>query len=206
MEWQTDGVAYPVRSVPRRAFDNRRQRYLTAEEARRLLEAAGCSQNPQLRPIIHLLLLTGARLSELLQAERRHVDLQRRSWLIPMSKNGKSRMVPLSEAAVEIIKELPEFDDCVYLVPNPESKKPFVSIKHAFQTARTRAGLSGFRLHDCRHSMASFAIAGGTDIYVLSKLLGHAQISSTQIYAHCRPDLLMAAAELGSRPIELQYE
>lgn len=64
LEWQIPGVdRNPVRSVPKRTFDNRRQRYLTAEEAGRLLEAAGRSPNPQLRPIIHLLLLTGARLS-----------------------------------------------------------------------------------------------------------------------------------------------
>jgi len=199
LEWQVPGVdRNPIRSVPKRAFDNRRQRYLTAEEAGRLLEAAGQSPNPQLRPILHLLLLTGARLSELLHAEWRHVDLERQSWLIPMSKSGRSRRIPLSKSAMEVIEQLPRFMACPYLVPNLETKKPFVSIKHAFKSAKKIARISDFHLHDCRHSMASFAIAGGTDIYVLSKLLGHAQISSTQIYAHCRPDLLMAAAESGA--------
>jgi integrase len=204
LEWQVPGVdRNPVRSVPKRAFDNRRQRYLTAEEAARLLEAAGRSANQQLRPILHLLLLTGARLSELLHAQWPHVDLERRSWLIPISKSGKSRQIPLSKTAIEVLEGLPRFKDCPWVTPNPETKRPFVSIKHSFQVARKRAGLRDFRLHDCRHAMASFAIAGGTDIFVLSKLLGHAQVSSTQIYAHCKPDLLMAAAESGAAQLNV---
>lgn len=119
-----------------------------------------------------------------------------------MSKNGKSRRVPLSQAAIDVIEQLPRFKDCIFLVANPETKKPFVSIKHAFRSARIKAGIRDFRLHDCRHSAAAFYIAGGTDIYVLSKILGHEQVSSTQIYAHCRPDLLMAAAESGATQLE----
>lgn len=199
LEWQLPGVVRnPVRSVPKRAFDGRRQRYLTAEEARRLLEAAGQSTNPQLRPILHLLLLTGARRSELLNAEWKDIDLERRSWLIPVTKNGRSRRVPLSEAAVTIFESLPKYKDCPFALANPETKKPYTSLKRAFATAKKRAKILDFTIHDCRHTMASFAVAGGTDLYVLSKLLGHAQITSTQIYAHVRPDLMMAAAESGA--------
>lgn len=198
-EWGLPGAdRNPVRSVPRPKFDNRRERFLSAEEASRLLEAAGESSNPQLRPIVHLLLLTGARISELLHAEWRHVDLNRRSWAIPMTKNGKSRRVPLSQAALEVIDGLPRFDGCPYLVPNPETRKPFVTIKHAFRTAAKKARLYDFRVHDCRHSAASFYLAGGTDLYAVGKILGHAQISSTQRYGHLRSEHLMAAVEAGA--------
>jgi integrase len=199
LEWEMPGVdRNPVRSVPRPVFDNRRERFLSAEEAGRLLEAAGASLNPQLKPIIHLLLYTGARISELLHAEWRHVDVDRQSWLIPMSKNGRSRRVPLSRAALDVIEKLPRFDGCPYLVPNPETRRPFVTIKHAFRSATKKAGLHGFRPHDCRHSAASFYLAGGIDLYTVSKILGHAQISSTARYAHCRSEHLLAAVEAGA--------
>ena len=68
----------PTRGIQRPKFDNKRERFLTSDEAGRLLEAVGGSLNPQLRSIIGLLLLTGVRVSELLQAEWRHVDLDRR--------------------------------------------------------------------------------------------------------------------------------
>ena len=81
--------------------------------------------------MIALLLLTGARVGELRHAKWEDVDPDRRAWLIPMSKNGKSRHVPLSQAAIDIIGALPKYDQCPWMIPNPETKKPFVSIKHA---------------------------------------------------------------------------
>ncbi len=67
-------TANPTRGIQRPVFDNRRERFLTASEAGRLLKAAGRSRNPQLRPIVGLLLLTGARVSELLQAQWCHIE------------------------------------------------------------------------------------------------------------------------------------
>jgi integrase len=69
-----------VKGVPRFKFSNARERFLTGQEAERLLKAAENSLNPQLKPIIQLLLLTGARKSELLKAEWRNVDLERKAW------------------------------------------------------------------------------------------------------------------------------
>lgn len=188
----------PVRGVPRPKFDNRRERFLSADEADRLLKAAGNSLNTQLRSIIGLLLLTGARKSELLHAEWRHIDIERRSWLIPQTKNGKSRHVPLSQSAVDIITNLPRFDQCKWLLPNPETRLPYVSIKRAFHKARTDARLHDFRLHDARHSAASFMLEGGTDLVVISSILGHKQISSAARYSHVANSALRSAVEAGA--------
>ncbi len=102
----------PTRGIQRPKFDNKRERFLTAAEAGRLLKAAGQSRNPQLRPIVGLLLLTGARVSELLHAEWCHIDLTRRAWLIPISKTGKPRYVPLSQATLDLIDALPRLEGC----------------------------------------------------------------------------------------------
>lgn len=180
-----------------------RRRYVSAEEAKRLLKTAEKSSNTQLKPIIQLLLLTGARKSELLHAEWRHVDLERRTWLIPTSKTGKARRVPLSQAAIDVIEQLPRFEKCAHLIPNPETLKPFVSIKRAWQTARKEAKLEGLTIHDLRHSWASFAAAAGIDLYTIGKVLGHSDYKSTQRYAHLADETLLAAVEAGAAKLAL---
>jgi integrase len=198
-EWQIPGVdRNPVRLVKRPVFDNRRTRSLSAVEVERLLEAAARSANPQLKPIVHLLLLTGARLSELLHAKWEHIDLQHRRWLIPMSKTGKARHVPLAQAAIDVIEALPRFEGSPYLLPNLETGKPFISIKRAWQTARRQARLEDCRLHDCRHAAASAMASAGVDIYTIGKLLGHASFASTQRYAHVANETLTRAVEAGA--------
>jgi integrase len=106
--------------------------------------------------------------------------------------------VPLSQAAIEVIEQLPTFDGCPYLMPNPETLKPFVSIKRAWQTARRAAGLRDLRIHDLRHSAASFMINGGVDLYAVGRVLGHADHQSTMRYSHLANDTLLAAVEAGA--------
>ena len=202
-EWDLPGVdRNPVRSVKRPVFDNQRTRALSAPEVDRLLKAAAKSPNPQLKPIVHLLLLTGARLSELLHAKWEDVDVHNRRWLIPMSKTGKARYVPLAQAAVDVIQALPRFEGAPYLVPNPETGRPFVSIKRAWQTARDEAKLEGFRLHDCRHAAASAMATAGVDIYTIGKVLGHSSVASSQRYAHVANEALLQAVEAGSAKLK----
>jgi integrase len=167
-------------------------------QADRLLVAASGSANPQLRAIIQLLLLLGARKGELLSAEWRHVDLERKTWFIPDSKTGQSRHVPLSKTAIAVIEGLPRFDGCPYLLPNPKTRKPYNTIKRAWDTARKEAVLGDFTLHDLRHSAASFMINGGVDLFTVGRILGHADHQSTMRYSHLANGTLMAAVEAGA--------
>ena len=188
----------PTRGVARKPLNNARERFLSAEEAARLRAAVAASQNGQLQHIVGLLLLTGARVRELLDARWEHVDVERRAWLIPTSKTGKPRHVPLSAAALAIIEDLPRFKDCTWLIPNPETLKPYVSIKHGWQRAIKVAKLPGLRIHDLRHSAASFMVNSGVDLFAVGKVLGHASYQSTQRYAHLANDTLLAAVEAGA--------
>ncbi len=188
----------PTRGVARKPLNNARERYLSAEEASRLRIAVAESQNPQLKHIVGLLLLTGARVRELLDARWEHVDIERRSWLIPTTKTGKPRYVPLSEAALAIVSALPRFKGCPWLIPNPDTLKPFVSIKHGWQRAIRVAKLPGLRIHDLRHSAASFMVNSGVDLFAVGKVLGHASYQSTQRYSHLANDTLLAAVEAGA--------
>jgi integrase len=204
--WNLPGAQRnPVKGIPRPKYSNARSRYLSTEEASRLLAAVERSANPQLKNIVGLLLLTGARVSELLHAEWQHVDTERRVWFIPDSKTGKSRHVPLSQAATDIIEGLPRWAICKYLIPNPETKLPYVSIKHAWQTARKEAALPGLRIHDLRHSAASFMINAGVDLYAVGKVLGHADHKSTMRYSHLANDTLLAAVEAGAAKLKVNW-
>jgi integrase len=185
----------PTRGVIRKPLNNARERFLSAEEAARLRVAVAASQNPQLQHVVGLLLLTGARVRELLDARWEHMDVERKSWLIPTSKTGKPRRVPLSSAALAIIEALPRFNDCPWLVPNPDTLKPFVSIKHGWQRAIRVAKLPGLRIHDLRHSAASFMINGGVPLFDVGKVLGHANYQSTIRYSHLSQASMASAVD-----------
>lgn len=204
--WNIPGAERnPAKGIPRPKFSNGRQRFLTSEEAQRLRWAVELSPNKQLKHIVGLLLLTGARVGELLKAEWKHVDLERRSWLIPVTKTGKSRNVPLSQAAIDILTQVPKLPGCPYVVPNLETGRPFVSIKKAWQTARDAADLPDLRIHDLRHSAASFLAAAGTDLLTIGKILGHADYRSTARYSHVSNTTLLNAVEAGASKLQVDW-
>ncbi len=199
VQWSVPGAGRnPTRGIKRPPINNARDRYLTAAEAQRLRVAVAASRNKQLKHIIGLLLLTGARVSELLHAKWEHIDLERKAWLIPTSKTGKSRHVPLSKAAIDIINQVPKFEKCPYLLPNPKTKEPFTDIKRPWDTVRTNAKLPGLRIHDLRHSAASFMINAGVDLFAVGRVLGHADHKSTMRYSHLANDTLLKAVEAGA--------
>lgn len=198
-QWNIPGGEHnPVRGSPRPKVNNARNRYLTADEVQRVFKAAGKSRNKQLPAIIRLALFTGVRKSELLQAKWQDINLDRREWLIPLSKTGKARHVPLSQAAIEVIKELPRFEKCPYLIPNPKTKKPYDCIKGAWDRVRVAAGVPDVRIHDLRHSAASFMINAGIDLYTVGRVLGHTDHKSTMRYSHLTNETLLAAVEAGA--------
>lgn len=200
----TAGVKFnPVQGIPREKFNNAKNRFLTAEEAARLLQAAEQSRNPQLKSIIGLLLLTGARRGELLGARWEHIDRERKLWFLPITKNFSSRYVPLSQAALDIIEGLPRFDGCPWLLPNPATKAPYTDLNHPFDTARKLAGLPDVTLHTLRHSAASFMVNAGIDLFAVGKVLGHKNIGSTQRYSHLASNTLLAAVEAGAAQMKL---
>ena len=198
-KWNIPGAQVnPVRAVPRPRFNNKKERYLTAEEAERLVAACKDSANTQLASIVQLLLLTGARKSEILKARWSNVDLERRALFLPDTKTGKPRYVPLSSSAVKVIKGLRRWDHCDWLVPSPVTRKPFTDLKRPWDTARDKAGLSDVRIHDLRHSAASFMVNSGVDLYAVGKILGHSSPDTTQRYSHLSQETLLSAVEAGA--------
>lgn len=203
--WRMAGAEHnPVRSVQWKRYDNARQRYLSADEAKALKLACELSSNKSLVHIVGLLILTGARKRELLDARWEHVDLDRRQWLIPQSKNGRSRHVPLSQAAIDILRQLPRVKDNPWVFPS-KTGKPFVSIKRCWATAIDKAGLPGLRIHDLRHSAASFMLNAGIDLFAVGRVLGHKDHKSTMRYGHTSDARLAEAVTAGASKLNINW-
>ena len=195
LRWKEPGVTEnPTKEVTLYKLDNQRERYLTPEETARLLDCVARSDNPALANIIRLLILTGARKREVLDCKWDDFDLVRMLWTIPVTKAGKPRYVPISDAVVTLLGEIPRKPGMDYVFPNPKTGRPFVSIFYSWNTARIEAGLSDVRIHDLRHSFASFLVNAGRSLYEVQRLLGHTQIKTTQRYAHLSHDTLRDAA------------
>ncbi|MEG2139315.1 MAG: site-specific integrase [Bilophila sp.] len=171
-----------------------RERYLTQQEARLLLNELDANPNTQVAQIIKLLLYTGARKREILDARWEHVDFARRLLTVPLSKSGKPRHIPLSDVAMQLLRDLPHLEGVPWVFVNPKTGKPPVSFFHAWDSIRAKVGLSGVRLHDLRHSFASFLVNAGCSLYEVQALLGHHDPKVTMRYAHLAPGALIAAA------------
>ncbi len=195
IKWEIAGVkANPCKGVPLMEENNKKERYLSVEEAQRLYEVVCQSENTMLKYIVPMLILTGARKREVLDAKWQDFDFSRRIWRIPMSKSGKARHVPLSDGALTLLSTMPRKPQCDWAFANPDTGKPYVSIYFAWNTARKQAGLADVRMHDLRHSFASLLINSGRTLYEVQHILGHTQVKTTQRYAHLSQDTLLAAA------------
>ncbi len=194
IRWRTAGVTEnPTATLKLGKVTAHRERFLSAAETQRLLEAVNLSANTKLKYIIPMLLLTGARKREVLDAKWRDVDKERSFWRIPVTKSGRERHVPLSAAALDLLGKVPHSRFSDYIFENPKTRKSFSSIFFSWDAARTRAGLKDVRIHDLRHSFASFLVNAGCSLYEVQKILGHASVSMTQRYSHLNQESLLRA-------------
>ena len=111
-----------------------------------------------------------------------------------MSKSGKARYVPISDGLIKLLEMVPRQSGTDYLFVNPKTGKRIVNFFAAWDTARNRAGLADVRVHDLRHSFASFLVNSGRSLYEVQRILGHTQIQTTQRYAHLSQESLLSAS------------
>ncbi len=196
IRWRSSGITVnPTAEQKLLKLSNHRERFLTAEETQLLLRSVDNSSNRMLRYIIPMLLLTGARKQEVITARWQDMDIQRSFWRIPITKSGRERHVPLSAAAITLLQRIPRTKKSEWIFANPKTLKPYTNIFTAWDTARTAAGLSDVRIHDLRHSFASFLVNAGCSLYEVQKILGHASVVMTQRYSHLSQHSLLRAAE-----------
>ena len=199
LELEIKGIEVnPASKIKPYVLNNAKERYLTKEEAARLIEVINqTQQNIHLKYIIPMLILTGARKGEVLKAKYEDFNLSQLTWTIPISKSGKKRILPLTPQLLELYNSIPKTNG-EYLFASPVTGKPYVSIYNSWNSARTKAGLKDVRMHDLRHSFASALVNSGRSLYEVQTLLGHSTSTMTQRYAHLSNESLMNAASCAS--------
>lgn len=197
-EWEWVQIN-PVSKVPKEIENNEKDRWLTEDEEKRLLEVS-----PQwLRDIIVFNLRTGLRISELLSLEWSRVNLFRKTILIHESKNKKPRTIPLNQIALDILVQKSKIrnikNDLVF-TSVVGTKIDSDNLRRALESALKKVRIEDVTLHT-RHTFATHLAQRGVDIYKIAKLLGHKDIRMTQRYAHHRPDSLRD----GIQVLEVDY-
>lgn len=170
---------------------------LTQEQASALISAAA----PHLRPLIIFLLFTGARVGEALWLDWKYVSLGNAHVNFPKTKTGKPRGLPLHPDVIDALKALPHHEGEIFRRPDG---KPYEGlsktdgddtsagsrIKSAFKAACRRAGLSGVRVHDLRHTWATWHYEQNRDPIALMLAGGWTSLKMVERYTHRNRDEL----------------
>jgi integrase len=199
--------------------ESRRERFLTGEELERLgstirdAETAGIPWtvdetrptakhvpnanrftkiSPSAAAALRLLLFTGCRLREILHLRWEHVDFERGCLFLPDSKSGQKTVIR-NAPALSVLNGLERVGP--YVVPGDDPDHPRHDLKRPWDAVTKGAGLTGVRLHDLRHTYASFGAGGGLGLPIIGRLLGHAQAATTARYAHLDNDPPRHASE-----------
>ena len=143
---------------------------------------------------IRLLILTGARLREILDAQWSQVDLERGILFLADSKTGK-KPIYLSAAAQAVLASLPRIEGNPHIIAGAKDGAPRADLKKPWAAVKRAAGLEGVRLHDLRHSFASVGAGASMGLPIIGKLLGHSQAATTARYAHLDADPLRRAVD-----------
>jgi integrase len=203
-----------------------RERFLAGDEAERLLGAVADLQlkgtiSELFADAIRLLLLTGARKTEILGLRWSEVDTVRMMLILPPERTkagGRTgeRRIALSQPAFQLIDKRREAGGRTeheaganrqrasqheFVFPASRGDGHAKGLRRAFMKAAIAAKLEGLRIHDLRHSFASFAVANGASLILVGKLLGHASARTTERYAHLSSDPLHSAVSQISRRI-----
>jgi integrase len=177
-----------------------KERFLSEAEVSRLGDTLTTMQaehrlSANAADAVRLLLLTGCRKSEITALRWDWVDFERGCLRLPTSKTG-AKVVALAAAALELLAGLRERDPAGgWVLPAARGVGPYTGLQRDWERIRNRAGLPGVRLHDLRHSFASFAVADGHTLFMVGKVLGHKQARTTEVYAHLADDPLRAVAD-----------
>lgn len=188
----------------------KKDRYLTADELKRLAAILNRScpitdlqitepNGGDLRALysaaaIWLLLFTGARLNEILTLKWSDLSNDHTSARLADSKTG-AKTIQLSASAQTVLKQIPKVEGNPYIIVGKKKNSCLVNLQKPWDKIRQDAGIPDVRLHDLRHTYASYGAMNGTSLPILGKILGHQQTSTTDRYAHFDANPIASANE-----------
>jgi integrase len=216
-----EGHPNPARGVARYR-EHGRERFLTGEELTRLGDALRLAEtnglpwdtdgiskhlsgqenrrtvlDPFAVAAIRLLILTGARLREILHARWDQVDFERGILFLSDSKTGR-KPVYLSAPALTVLADLPRIEGNPHIIPGAKEGKPRHDLKKPWFAISKAAGLDGLRLHDLRHTNEGIGAGAGLSLPIIGRLLGHGDrpamarakaLAPRPSFANCKPIL-----------------
>ncbi len=172
----------PVKKIKMEKENNERLRFLTKDELKSLWD---CSDEG-FKPALMLAVNTGMRLNEMQYLKWQDVDLLRGIITLRVTKNGKTRRVPMNRTVQETLSVLPHDNSEGYVFCKKDGN-PY-NFRSPFLRARKKACIKDFKFHDLRHTAASYFVMKGIDLNTVREILGHKTLEMTLRYAHLSPE------------------
>ena len=163
-----------------------RVRYLEHSEIERFFEALNESGDSVSKNAIIMMLYTGARKGNVYRMKWDEIDMDAKIWKIPRTKTSKNETIPLADSAIELLKYIQSsYADEIYVFPSETSASGHIEdVKSVWNTLKNKAQISNIRLHDLRHTLATYMVAQGANPFMVQRALTHKSIKSTQVYVN----------------------
>jgi integrase len=186
----------PIAMLGLKAPDQKRERRLRPGEFERLMQAARVYRNPLIERIIRFAIATGMRRGEILAMKWQHIDLADRSLLIPFTKTGHSRTIPLAGEAVAILTMESKRGDVVFPIKGE-------AFRLAWDRITTRAKIDDLRFHDLRHEAISRFFEIGLTTPEAASISGHRDARMLFRYAHAERQSVLRKLDQHSQSLAL---
>lgn len=209
-DWNLYDGPNPVKKIKMPVVQNARDRFLSIEEADKLLKELRRNprykkehrelEDPKLHDITLFSLHTGARASEIFNLKMQDIDLQSRLVTLRDTKNTETRYAPMTEAVRDMLKrrmpkDKKQITPDAYIFTDEDGAK-IKEVSNSFERVIDRLGFNKgvtdprqrVVFHTCRHSFASWLAIQGTPLYTIAKLMGHKSIAMSERYSHLSPD------------------
>jgi integrase len=197
-EWQLGLVYNPVMNIRKPPAGQGRNRRLSAEEERILLEACDQYSNPMLGWIVRTALLTGMRAGEITSLRRDQVDLEHRVVRLTNTKNGSARTVPLSRQARQVLAAVLDYpirsldtDLIFWGEPGRDGKRRAYEFRMAWKKIIKDTKITNLRFHDLRHEAVSRLVEAGLGDQEVAAISGHKSMQMLKRYTHLRAEDLV---------------
>ncbi len=186
-EWNWPLKENPVKRINKPTNEPARQRRLKPEEVGKILQGLETTRNKLLKPIVLFAIETAMRQGEIVRAEWKHYDREKRLLHIPVTKNGHPRTIPLTNAAVEILDGLEKHLEEERIFPTTTE-----AVKQSWQRLIERSGIQDLHFHDLRHEAVSRFFEMGLSIPEVALISGHRDFRMLFRYTHLRPEEIVA--------------
>jgi integrase len=198
--WRDQAQGNPCKGIERNP-EQAKERFLSPAEIAAVVEGLDAYGRTPAADCIRLIMLTGCRPGEAMLATWAQFDAQPQFWVKPSAttKQRREHRLPLSAPALQLIDEIRarrgEVEPGDYVFPGQLPSQPLQQLRRCWDAVCKRAGLSGVRIYDLRHTFAATGAGGGLSLPLIGRLLGHTQHRTTMRYAHLADDPLREAAD-----------